>query len=189
MAAVISSATELGQGPSAHRPDSPHPPASSSSFDALERVRVNPLLILVVPLVLAFVLELEVPFPVAIPWPIRWAGLGFVAGGMVLGGPAFRLFIAARTTLNPQRLPTTLVTQGRYRYTRNPMYLGQFIMYIGVAVLLGTVWALIALPFVIAAVDRWVVRKEEAILTRTFGTAYLRYASEVRRWIGRRNPT
>ena len=182
-------ATELGRRPGGNGPDSSHPSGPSTSFDTLERVRVNPLLILVVPFVLAFGLELGVPFPAAIPWPIPLAGLGFLAGGMVLGGPAFRLFLRARTTLNPQRVPTTLVTQGRYRYTRNPMYLGQFLMYIGVAVLLGTVWALIAFPIVIVLMDRWVVRKEEAILNQTFGPAYVRYASEVRRWIGRRNPT
>lgn len=185
---MIFSAPESGRGLISNGSDTPHLSVASTSFETRDRVRVNPLLILVVPFVLSFLVELEVPFPVAMPWPVRLAGLGFLAGGMVLGGPAFRLFLRARTTLNPQRSPTSLVTQGRYQYTRNPMYLGQFLMYIGVAVLLGTVWALIALPFVIVAVDRWVVRKEEAILTRTFGTAYVRYASEVRRWIGRKNP-
>src|SRR5262245_12473911 len=84
----------------------------------------------------------------------------------------------------PTNLPTTaIVESGPYRFTRNPIYLGQFLGLIGLAIAFDNLWLLIMLvPF--ALVIRYgVVAREEAYLERKFGDVYRGYRSRVRRWL------
>ena len=80
-------------------------------------------------------------------------------------------------------LASTLATSGPYVYTRNPMYLGLTVSYLGGSLLLGTWWAPVALPAIVAFVDRNVIRREEAYLRKEFGAAYDEYSRHTRRWI------
>jgi protein-S-isoprenylcysteine O-methyltransferase Ste14 len=91
-------------------------------------------------------------------------------------------FRRAGTSVIPFKPTTALVTSGPYRFSRNPMYLGMAFRYIGVALALGVVWALITLPFVIAAVDQLAIAIEEGYLVRKFGDPYCDYMKRVRRW-------
>jgi protein-S-isoprenylcysteine O-methyltransferase Ste14 len=68
-------------------------------------------------------------------------------------------------------------------YTRNPMYLGLTVSYLGGSLLLGTWWAPLALPAIVGFVDRNVIRREEAYLRQRFGAAYEEYSKHMRRWI------
>jgi protein-S-isoprenylcysteine O-methyltransferase Ste14 len=63
------------------------------------------------------------------------------------------------------------------------MYLGMAFLYAGLAVGFDLIWGLIFLPFVIVAVDRLVIAREEAYLTRKFGAPYHDYMARVRRWL------
>jgi protein-S-isoprenylcysteine O-methyltransferase Ste14 len=101
---------------------------------------------------------------------------------LALDGAAMLRFRRARTSMNPFNPTTAVVTSGPYRFTRNPMYLGMAFLYVGLAVGFDLIWALILLPFVIAAVDQLVIAKEEAYLVRMFGQPYCDYMSRVRRW-------
>lgn len=78
--------------------------------------------------------------------------------------------------------PTALVTDGPYRSSRNPMYLGWTAGYLGVALLVDLPWALVLLPAVLAVVHRQVGREERA-LERRFGDEYRRYRRAVRRYL------
>ncbi|MFP5353383.1 MAG: methyltransferase family protein, partial [Actinomycetota bacterium] len=100
-----------------------------------------------------------------------------------LDSPAAATFIRKKTGVAPWTPATTLVTEGVYRVTRNPMYLGMTLLYLGLALGLGLMWALALLPVVVAIVDRFVIRREEAYLDRKFGAAYRDYRASVRRWI------
>ena len=118
------------------------------------------------------------------PWPISLAIL--VAGAlafMALAGGAVRRQREAGTTENPFKPTTALVFDGPYRFTRNPMYLGMAAVYVGLAFVLGLMWAFVFLPFVILAVDRLVIAREEPYLERKFGQDYVAYKRRVRRWI------
>jgi protein-S-isoprenylcysteine O-methyltransferase Ste14 len=76
-----------------------------------------------------------------------------------------------------------LVTEGPYRLTRNPMYLGLVITTLGLAIWIGA-WPMFAAPVAVFAVANWVhIPFEEAKMRRQFGAAYDAYAARVRRWV------
>jgi protein-S-isoprenylcysteine O-methyltransferase Ste14 len=76
-----------------------------------------------------------------------------------------------------------LVTAGIHGLTRNPIYLGMFLIYGGIGVAAQNTWILV-LTLPLAILIRYgVVAREEAYLERRFGNAYLDYRQRVRRWI------
>ena len=103
--------------------------------------------------------------------------------GVLLALSAFRAFFQARTNIRPDRPSSALVRTGPYRFTRNPMYLSLTIVYVGVAVMMQSLWSLLLLPLVVFLIRTKVIAREEAYMERRFGAEYLRYKSEVRRWI------
>ncbi|TPJ15996.1 isoprenylcysteine carboxylmethyltransferase family protein [Mesorhizobium sp. B2-7-3] len=126
--------------------------------------------------------------------PLPWIGdlLGdilFAAGWValfavaVLWFTAIRTMIRARTTLNPNAVPDHLVTTGPFGVSRNPMYLANTLLLIGVAFVSGIAWFFL-LAFVAAFVTQKVaIEGEEKILAAKFGKKYRDYAKRVRRWI------
>src|ERR1051326_7409086 len=107
-------------------------------------------------------------------------------GLVVLGFIGFAAVLAFRrsaTSPNPWKPPTALVASGPYRWTRNPMYLGLTLWYLGFIAWVNTLWPLFALPFVLAAMHYGVIQREEAYLENRFGEEYRRYKATVRRWI------
>lgn len=76
-----------------------------------------------------------------------------------------------------------LVTQGIYRLTRNPMYLGFTLMLVGWAVLLASFFAFVGVAAFALWIDRWQIRPEERALQSLFGDDFAEYCSRTRRWI------
>ena len=94
-------------------------------------------------------------------------------------------FLRYRTTPNPihpERV-SALVTEGAYRYSRNPMYLGLLILLCGWAVYLGSISPLLLLPLFIFTINNMQIRCEEKLLEEKFSMAYRDYKQRVRRWI------
>ena len=96
---------------------------------------------------------------------------------------SFRRFWASGTSVVPVRPTTALVIGGPYRLTRNPMYLGFLLLYVGVACWFGLVWPLLLAPVLVWVISVSVIGREERYLTRTFGDDYRRYQAHVRRWL------
>lgn len=111
-----------------------------------------------------------------IGWAIALLGLLVSVSGIA----TFRL---AGTTMFPFEPASRLVERGPYRFTRNPMYLGGAISYVGIALAMNTMWPILLLPFVIWTVARFVIREEEQYLLATFGEEYAAYQRRVRRWL------
>mgnify|MGYP001764843944 CR=1 FL=1 len=88
-----------------------------------------------------------------------------------------------RTTVNPYGSVAQLVLSGPFSFSRNPIYLGDSIIYFGVMLVWGTLWPLLLYPLVWAAIRYGVIKHEEAHLTARFGDAYTQYYKAVRRWI------
>jgi protein-S-isoprenylcysteine O-methyltransferase Ste14 len=63
------------------------------------------------------------------------------------------------------------------------MYVAMGLGYLGLAMTLNTMWALLLLPFVLVVIDRWVIRREERYLLGKFGEPYQAYCARVRRWL------
>ncbi len=116
-------------------------------------------------------------------------GIGFVVGvvlivlSLVMAGSALSLMRRAGTSLNPEEPTTAIVTSGPFRYTRNPIYVSMTLIYLGITLLANALWPLVLLPFVLVAVDRGVIAREERYLERKFGEEYIRYKARVRRWL------
>ena len=114
---------------------------------------------------------------------IRVAGLVVVAIGILVAFSAQAIFRGVHTTTIPFEKPSTFVTSGPYRFTRNPMYLGLTLIYVGVAGTRLEIWPLIVLPLLLAYVNFVVIPVEERRLSAVFGDAYQRYRASVRRWL------
>jgi protein-S-isoprenylcysteine O-methyltransferase Ste14 len=89
----------------------------------------------------------------------------------------------AQTSLNPSEPVKALVIEGPFKVTRNPIYVGFTLIYIGIALLVNTLWPLLLLPVVQNVMRQGVIEREERYLERKFGQEYLAYKERVPRWI------
>jgi protein-S-isoprenylcysteine O-methyltransferase Ste14 len=109
------------------------------------------------------------------------------AAALLAGTSLLRSFVQALATagtpLDPYKPTKAIVTDGPYRFSRNPAYLGMTLTYAGIAVLSDSPWALTPLPAAVAIVDRGVIAREERYLEAKFGEPYGEYKRRVRRWI------
>lgn len=106
-----------------------------------------------------------------------------IAVGVALLGAAVRRFFRAGTPLEVYRPAAALVTEGPYRFSRNPIYLGMALGYAGVAIAANSLWALLLLIPTLAVIRYGVIAREEVYLERRFGEQYRRYTASVRRWL------
>jgi protein-S-isoprenylcysteine O-methyltransferase Ste14 len=123
------------------------------------------------------------PQPILIPPPWHWLGLLLIVAGFVVGIPAANRFHRIGTNIRTFNEPGQLVTEGAFRYTRNPMYLGFSLMLLGLAIVFPVLTSFIVVIAFVVITDRWYIRFEEAAMERKFGDAYREYKSRVRRWL------
>ncbi|MDH3943745.1 MAG: isoprenylcysteine carboxylmethyltransferase family protein [Anaerolineae bacterium] len=124
-------------------------------------------------------------FPLAAIIPAPWTYLGilpFIAG-FLMNYLADKWFHKYETTFNPYKESTMLVTEGLYRYTRNPMYLGFVITLAGLAIFFGSLSPFLVVAGFAVAVERKFIRMEEGRLAEKFGGEWEAYRRRVRRWI------
>jgi protein-S-isoprenylcysteine O-methyltransferase Ste14 len=128
------------------------------------------------------VLPLSLAFPEAAL--IRWTvGGGSILLGVAIAAAGIRNFSRAATPVPSNRPVQALVTAGIHGWSRNPIYVGMFLIYGGIATAAASAWIL-ALALPLAIVIRYgVVAREEAYLERRFGEAYRGYKARVRRWL------
>jgi protein-S-isoprenylcysteine O-methyltransferase Ste14 len=144
------------------------------------------------PLLFAVALLLGLTSDRLLPWPFAVPGSDLVRGmtagsmilvGLVLAAAGIRNFSRAATpvpTIEPTRV---LVTTRIHGWTRNPIYLGMFLVYGGIAIAARSPWTVIlTLPLAIT-IRYGVVGREEAYLEQRFGDAYRDYKTRVRRWL------
>ena len=110
-------------------------------------------------------------------------GFGIVGVGVALAVWGIVTFRRAGTAVIPHQAASQLVMTGPYRFTRNPMYVGLTIQYIGGAAVINSAWPLILLPLVLVVLVRRVVSREEQYLSDAFGDQFAAYRLRVRRWL------
>jgi protein-S-isoprenylcysteine O-methyltransferase Ste14 len=120
----------------------------------------------------------SLPSIVAVP-----IGAASIIAGAGLLRSFLRAFQRAGTPVDPYTPSEAIVTDGPYRLTRNPAYLGMALTYAGIAIVANAPWALVPLPVAIAVIDRGVIAREERYLERRFGRPYVDYKRRVRRWM------
>lgn len=112
--------------------------------------------------------------------PLGWLAVGI---GLALFAWTLWTFMHHRTTVNPYVAASSLCTGGPFRYSRNPIYLGDWFLLAGVSLLLATFWPLMFAPLIWIMIRFGVIRHEETHLEAKFGDAYRDYKTRVRRWI------
>ena len=128
---------------------------------------------------------LQYSFPLAFSdFPARQLlGILALVAGIVCGPLLAATFLVRRTTLNPFASPSAFLEKGVYRLSRNPMYLGVILIYLGGCILVSSLWPILLLVFPLALLTRIVIPYEEASMRQAFGIAYEAYCTRVRRWI------
>jgi protein-S-isoprenylcysteine O-methyltransferase Ste14 len=113
----------------------------------------------------------------------RALGLPLIGSGLLVFFFGLRAMHHAGTEVRPDRPTTSLVVEGPYRFTRNPLYLGFTLVYGGITTLANSPPAALLLPVVLALMRRGVIEREERYLERIFGEEYTQYKARVRRWL------
>ncbi len=124
-------------------------------------------------------------FPIAfLPRRVtRLLGLLLLGAGLLLFLSSLRAMHQAGTDVRPDKPTSSLVVEGPYRFTRNPIYLGFTLFYAGITTLANSLPSALLLPLVLVAMRRGVIEREERYLERIFGEEYLLYNARARRWI------
>ena len=118
----------------------------------------------------------------ATPLPTAAGGLLAALGiGLILA--AARPHKKAGTNLEPWKPTTAIITDGLYRYSRNPIYLGMALTQAGLAIAGGSLAALATLAGSVAVIQFYVIAHEERYLEAKFGQPYRDYKARVRPWI------
>lgn len=150
---------------------------------------------------LGWLLLLPIPLVGILPWwlhrrlegPLvfsghwgQWLGLWLILNGLGLAGWCVFLFITeGKGTPFPLDPPTQFVARGPYRFVRNPMVLGMFLVLVGQAALYRSATVLLYTVLASLVMHLFVCFVEEPDLARRFGSAYAAYRQQVPRWVPR----
>ena len=151
-------------------------------------VRFPPPFLFVGGILVAWLLESRVHklpvIPESVP-PIAYRLIGYLLllAGVSMAAWGMITFARAHTAIIPNRPASSIVDTGPYRFTRNPMYTGMTLVYLGIAVHLNSGWAFLLLPGVLFLLQRFVIRREERYLSEAFGETYDAYRARVKRWV------
>jgi protein-S-isoprenylcysteine O-methyltransferase Ste14 len=133
--------------------------------------------------VIGLLLHWRFPVHILPPTLARWIGVVCVLVSFPLALMTFHVLSRAHTPVDPMQPTTALVTEGPFRYSRNPIYVALTLLYVGVAFLVNALWILLLVVPVLVVIRYGVIAREEAYLTRKFGDTYRQYTAQVRRWL------
>jgi protein-S-isoprenylcysteine O-methyltransferase Ste14 len=141
------------------------------------------------------------PVAIGAPWLVGWLAtlwwgdpadlggwripLGWVLVLLFVGLNGWSLWLFGRhdTGLLPGQPTKAMIEEGPYRLSRNPLYVGLLTLYLGLALLASTFWALVLFPVAVLLVRWGAIQPEERFLHERFGASYDEYRQRVRRWL------
>ena len=110
------------------------------------------------------------------------SGTALIVAALLLALVSLFHFLELKTHVEPWHPTTTIIKQGVYRFSRNPIYLAFCIATVGSGLVLNSWWVLMAVLPLILLLQKLVIKREEVYLERKFGEVYLDYKHQVRRW-------
>lgn len=146
----------------------------------------RPPMLFLAALLLGFIWDRLLPLPLPLPGTdlAHWTmGSALILGGLGLALTGIRNFSRAGTPVQSVQPTRALVTTGIHGRTRNPIYLGMFLIYGGIGLAAQSPWVLLVTVPLAITIRYGVVAREEAYLERRFGDAYRDYRARVRRWL------
>jgi len=162
-------------------------PAGPQRHDASTAgVIARPPLLFLAGLLLGIALDWLLPLPFRAPgglWVSSTVGGSSIVIGLALAALGIGSFTRASTPVPTNEPTRALVTTGVHGWSRNPIYVGLFLVYWGIAMAARSPWALILTVPLAITIRYGVVAREEAYLERLFGDSYRNYTARVRRWL------
>lgn len=146
-------------------------------------VRINPTLIAGAGILGGAALDKLHHLPIPAGVPATATGIGLICIACAIAFWALLKFHHAGTEVRPDEPDSALVTDGPYRFSRNPQYLTLALAQVTAALWLDTLWILLLTPGTMVVISRYAVAREERYLEQQFGQAYLDYKRRVRRWL------
>ncbi len=131
----------------------------------------------------AMIISIFLPLDRTIQYPYNLTGLILLFSGTFIALYAKRTFKNTNTPMSPSARPVKLHTDGFFKYTRNPMYLGIVIGLTGIALLTGLLYNIIFPVSYLIIMNNVFIKLEEKNLENEFGEKFLRYKTRTRRWI------
>jgi protein-S-isoprenylcysteine O-methyltransferase Ste14 len=124
-------------------------------------------------------------------WPLRTGrrllavAVGIILGALGIGSMAWGriTLVKGGTNVSPLKPVTGIITDGPYRFTRNPLYIGVMSLFIGLSLIIGTWWGFVVFIPVFLILHYGVILREERYLEQKFGDSYLKYKGMVRRYL------
>ena len=148
-------------------------------------VYIPPPLFYVLPFIIAIFIQKRIPINNSL-FQMQWlkiSGIVFLVISLFFLVRSLRQFFKTNNTLVLIKPATSLQTDGIYGITRNPMYVGLAIVYLGLSCLIGNWWNFILFPALILIVQEYIIKSEERYLEREFKQEYAIYKTKVRRWL------
>ena len=143
---------------------------------------IIPPVFLLISLILIVTSYIVLPDFNLIPFPVNLLGILISLSGFALMGKSRDLFQKHQTTLSIER-SSVLIQDGVFSKTRNPMYIGMFLLLLGIGICFRNLFSIL-IPFIFLVLIHFVfVLKEERLMFDEFGQAYLDYKAKVKRWI------
>lgn len=163
--------------------------AVTSEGPAHAGVRVPPPFVYVAGLAIGWLLDRARPWPISRSTGSSASSLllalavALAVGYVIIFLSALAAFRRAHTTLIPNRPATAFVTDGPYRWTRNPMYVSLALLYLALALWMNSWWAVLMVIPVLLVINGAVIAREERYLGSAFPEQYAEYRARTRRWI------
>lgn len=145
--------------------------------------KVLPPTYLLVAIILSLLLHFTFPVTTIVQNPLNLIGLFPLMVGVALNLIADRDFKRNQTTVKPYEESGTLLTEGVYRYSRHPMYLGFVLILLGISLFLGSISPNVIVIIFAILMEIVFIRVEEEMLNETFQEEWRQYKSKVRKWI------
>ena len=114
-------------------------------------------------------------------WPV--AGWVLIGVGVAILVTGWVQFYRARTDVLIHRPASTLIQNGLYRRSRNPIYVSALFVQLGIGLRLNNLWIVLLVAVTMFIFTKYVIAREEAYLERAFGEGYVDYTRKVRRWL------
>ena len=124
-----------------------------------------------------------VPVIDLVPYPWNVMGVAPLAIGILFNVMADAGFKRVQTTVKPFEISSALVTNGIFRISRNPMYLGMLLILLGIAILMGTLSPFVIIIIFGVVMELVFVRREEEMLEDKFGSEWNDYKKKVKKWL------
>jgi protein-S-isoprenylcysteine O-methyltransferase Ste14 len=163
-----------------------NPPRPQVNDPSIAGVIARPPLLFLAALLLGLVSDRLLPFPLTAPPgdAVQWTVAScLILIGLALAVAGIRNFARSATPVRTSEPTRTMVTTGIHGWSRNPIYLGLFLLYAGIGIAARSPWILMLTLPLAFTIRYGVVAREEAYLERRFGEAYRDYKARVRRWL------